>query len=513
MQAFGFDTPNPKLNPPFKWEFPIWPRITLEPEFVKVLVVCDGGISYSTDPYGFSIGVALQDAFDISHDEHPRYARFEFTKAHRHNGVEGVTAGYDNFRFNANSLDDFDELWLFGVEAGDRQNTYLSDDEVEVIHNFMDAGGGVLAMGDHEDLGLGLCAGIKRVRSMRKWWHDGKIPQGMEKAPDSTNLTRNDTVQCPPSGTQDDAIPQPIYPKYYCAYPFWQPWWQCRKYPHQILSGPRGTITVLPDHAHEGDCIIPNAKFASEYPGNVPVEIVAQGRNVIGRHKGGYTICDPREFGLIGVWDGHKPAANQGRVVVDSTWHHWFNLNLKGLRDQGGDNYNDILAYFRNVASWIAPKLKQFAMRRGALRIIWLIPSRVEVLLKMNDFRPDDFYSLGLEARKALGKIASPCQSAAWFSEIVSQFFPEGAINMARRDRFEGVHNLVEAATLEALSTTVFGGVVNAIAIEMNSRGLENWDSWDNEFDSAVKKGGNLGLEAASQQLNKVPINLKALLG
>jgi hypothetical protein len=523
MAPFGFDLPNPdnlfglpplpreRSFPPFTWEVPILPDVRWGPAQIKILVVSDGS-SYSTSTApadGFSLGLALQDAFDPLHSDHPAYARFTLTKAHRTSTI-GITPGFEDFRFNPGALDGFDELWLFGVTTG---TPYLSTTEVATIEAFMDAGGGVLAMGDHDDLGLGLCGGIKRVRSMRKWWSQSPPPPaGMLKAPDSTDLTRNDTQQPPLPGSQSDATPQPIYPNYRYVYPWWRPWWQRQKYPHPLLCGPRGAITVLPDHAHEGDCILPDPMFAGEYAGGVPVEIIARGRNVVGREKGGYVISDPREFGLIGVWDGHNPAANQGRIVVDATWHHWFNVNLVGLRSENGNEYKDVLAYFRNVAIWLAPKLQQAAMRRAGQRIILLIPSMVETMLTLRDLRPDRFYQLGVEARDALGRIAPQCQSAAWFFDIVSPFLSESAVKMARLDKFEGVHNLVEAAAIEALSTTVFGGIVNAIAVEMNKRGLDKLDSWDDELDRMVARGGKLGLESATKQLNRSQEKLKILL-
>ena len=151
-------------------------------------------------------------------------------------------------------------------------------------------------------------------------------------------------------------------------------------------------------------------------------------------------------------------------------------------------------------------------MRRAGQRIILLIPSMVETMLTLRDLRPDRFYQLGVEARDALGRIAPQCQSAAWFFDIVSPFLSESAVKRARLDKFEGVHNLVEAAAIEALSTTVFGGIVNALAVEMNKRGLEKLDSWDDELDSVVAQGGKLGLESATKQLNRSQEKLKILL-
>lgn len=516
-----FDKPNPldpfdfprlpdRLgDPPFRWDRPVWTDLRWGPAQIKVLVVCDGN-SYSPNPNdGFSLGLALQDAFDPAHDEHPDYVRFHFTKAHRGTDV-GVTPGFTNFRFSTASLDGFDEVWLFGFIPG---TPYLSGTETTALEAFMDNGGGVLAMGDHEDLGLGLCGGIKRVRSMRKWWFESPPPPaGMLKAPDVMDLTRNDTQQPPLPGSEADAIPQPIFPNYHYIYPFWRPWRFRQKYPHPILCGPRGAITVMPDHPHEGDCIMPAAAFAAEFTGGVPVEIIARGRNVVGRNKGGYVVSDPREFGLLGVWDGHQPAANQGRVVVDSTWHHWFNINLRGLRSVGGDNYNDILAFFRNVAIWLAPKPQQAAMRRAGQRLLLLTPTLVETLPGLIHFRPERFYPLGIAARDALGRIAPQCQSAAWFFEIVSPFLPATAHKLALTERFDGVHNLVEAAGLDAVSTTVFGGIVNAVGKRMNEHGLEKMEAWDDEIDRIGAEGAKLALEVVAKDFTRAQRSLKALL-
>ena len=518
----AFDIPNPFeppripdrfLDPRLRWEIPVWPNLRWGPAQIKVLVVCDGN-SYDTVA-GFSLGLALQDAFDPAHPEHPSYARFTFTKAHR--GTEATaTPGFDNFLFTAGSLDGFDELWLFGFLWS---APYLITDpnrnlnEPAEIHAFMDRGGGVLAMGDHDDLGLGLCGGIKRVRSMRKWWSSSPPPPaGMLRAPDSTDLTRNDTQQLP-SNDERDSVPQPIYPNYRYTTPFWRPWWKHQKYPHPILCGPRGPITVMPDHPHEGDCILPSATNAAEFTGGVPVEVIARGRNVIGRIKGTYEITDDREFGLLGVWDGHQPAANQGRIVVDSTWHHWFNMNLIGLRAAGGNNYLDILAFFRNCAIWLAPKGQQAAMRRAGQRILLLTPTMVETLPSLSEFRPERFYQLGVEARNALGRIAPQCQSAAWFFDIVSPFMPASAMKLALNDRFEGVHNLVEAAALDALATTVFGGIVNAVGQRMNEHGLEDLEGWDEELEKASAEGAKRALEVATKQLTRSQRTLKSLLG
>lgn len=82
---------------------------------------------------------------------------------------------------------------------------------------------------------------------------------------------------------------------------------------------------------------------------------------------------------MIGAWDGHR--VGKGRVVVDSTWHHFFDINLTGdrfleddalpaIHDQkqhgfyvldGVGNrvptaeYQMIMWYYRNIVYWLIP--------------------------------------------------------------------------------------------------------------------------------------------------------------
>ncbi|WP_299328889.1 hypothetical protein [Parasphingopyxis sp.] len=493
------------------------------PARVKILIVTDGAGYDETS--GFGLGIMIADAFDENHPDHPDYARFEFTKAQRF-GSSGVTPGYDDFEFTAGSLDDFDELWLFGVSTA---APYLQPGEVGVIEEFMDRGGGVLAMGDHEDLGLGLCGGIKRVRSMRKWWFQNPAPPAnMEVAPDNANLTRNDTVQAPVpggnvnSGTQSDATPQPVYPnyRYRWQWHFWRPWNRV-KYPHPLLCGPRGVIKVFPDHAHEGDCIIPNAAFADEYPGDVDVEIVARGRNVVGRTKfGGNQITDPREFGLIGAWDGHDPSTDgAGRVVVDATWHHWFNVNLFGLRAEDGVEYADILAFFRNVAVWLAPKDEQARMRRAGQLITLLIPSQFEHTLTLHKFRPELIYWFGIYARDALGKIAPQCQSAAWYFDIIRPHLSERLIDTLRLredidfDRESIASARFEAIATETVGTSIFGGAMQAVAAEIQAERFDDLEAIAEKIDGLSEEGGKAGAEMAEKQLRIIADSFAKLSG
>jgi hypothetical protein len=135
-----------------------------------------------------------------------------------------------------------------------------------------------------------------------------------------------------------------------------------RSVPHPLLCSPEVVVRFLPDHMHEGTCEVPanletrtltlGGGTVREYPDYVPAsppsgyvpaplapEIVATGDVVAGTtspaldpgdHTGSSDPADAITFGVIGAWDGHR--VGKGRVVVDSTWHQFFNINLTGDR-------------------------------------------------------------------------------------------------------------------------------------------------------------------------------------
>jgi hypothetical protein len=150
---------------------------------------------------------------------------------------------------------------------------------------------------------------------------------------------------------------------------------------------------------HEGICDEPTdltATFSykgaavADYPdlNGQPLgpRVIATGK-VVGGHTltsfdGQHTETDATqslEFGVIGAWDGHR--VDRGRVVVDSTWHHFFNINLTGDKrlvgnpavpaddqrifgfyipnGQGGrkpaPHYEMIQWYYRNIIYWLIP--------------------------------------------------------------------------------------------------------------------------------------------------------------
>lgn len=177
-------------------------------------------------------------------------------------------------------LSQYDVLWLMAYEGYDYGYpnpvpppspgaSPLTDPERIAIANFMNAGGGVFAVGDHDGLGGFMCDKLLRVRTMRKWhvWGD---PTNLLFAPnwsvdgpavtapgqpDSGQTDRFDSLRADANGTgnfyfddQSDRIPQPTLnqngdPLATSPGPI-----------HSLLRDADGAVIAWwPDHMHEGE--------------------------------------------------------------------------------------------------------------------------------------------------------------------------------------------------------------------------------------------------------------------
>ncbi len=125
----------------------------------------------------------------------------------------------------------------------------------------------------------------------------------------------------------------------------------------------------MPDHPHEGWCY-ENNEIDLTAPLNVPTLSGDEYPPSAGGSRPGPTVIaygtttpDPpfqlekglsykKRFGMISVYDG---PGKVGRVVTDSTWHHWFDENITQIEAAGGTNWAKISRYYLNVAVWLAP--------------------------------------------------------------------------------------------------------------------------------------------------------------
>ena len=383
--------------------FPWW-RL---PPKVRILMYADGSVHFNGGSFQ-----GLQYVKTLLESRAYAYVDFDIATAHRDGTDPSASISGAKKINDLDILNKYDQIWFFGINS----TPDLSPAEVTLLDQFM-AGpkfGGVLVTGDHADLGKGITGQITRAGQMRQY-----------PAPPSSPPVWNTTLEDGPNpGTdydfnnQSDDRPQTIR---YRRFPIWSPVaFKLGSRPHPVLCGPDGPIDLFPDHQHEGEALAPIP--APDDP-KWPTKNGHQERPyVIGWGK----IKDPdatrhgQEIGVVSAYDGHN--VDVGRIVADSTWHHWFDINLTGLAGEppaspysGFDATADGLAalkkidaYFLNCGVWLAPPDKQSAMRNfGWWSILWT-DRIVELPLEM------PIWVLGEHAIDALGRRASRCTVTEW---------------------------------------------------------------------------------------------------
>jgi hypothetical protein len=438
------------------------------------MVTDDEGMFNSTHRFG------LGEVVESLADEPWWWVRFEVTTAHRNTVPIGLMAANRDlaafpgrpaapgkaalpakplqfdFKFSGDprpelALANFDEIWLFGIGGF---SPALSAPEIAAIRTFMDGGGGVLAMGDHGPLGANLCSEIPRVKHMRKWKTGG--PAG--DPPPPFGLSRIDTlregltpgVQFP---DQSDGVPQPIFPTRYYS------WLDTnilrrRWYPHPVLCGIDGVIDVLPDHMHEGECVVASPLPAADFPGGVEPEVIATGEVLAhttdNSSEGPFGVdvaATARTFGILGAYDGQRPGAGGGRIVVDATWHHWVHVNLVGF-DPASAVFAKIRNYYWNVALWLCPPALRSAIFDTAVYgLPWLQPFD-----ELRREAQSDLLGLGIEAMDAIGRRAGRCM----VRESLELVFVELRIPLP----FDRPDPPFELEILQRVAATMLGGMV-----------------------------------------------------
>jgi hypothetical protein len=498
-----------------------------KPVTLKILMLVDDGISFNQFYFG------LSEVLDTLRTNPEWWVNFEITRAHRHGdpnppatpaGMALYGPHHENFHFGQAGFDinKYDEVWFYGFNSGEAAPgscapiagippNALTDGELAILYRWMnEKDGGVFAVGDHEDLGEALCSRIPRVRSMRKWKFGPGVPAA-DRAPDNNGLDRHDTLRpgYDRPGTpldeatrytfddESDDLPMPLRLR-------WYPWrYQCKvggrilhpqwyrklRVPHPLMCGTKGPINVFPDHPHEGEVRVPTVlgdapAFCGygfrEYPdhGGSPLspQIVAWAsvRDDITAGNSFKGAANAKEFGAVGAYDGH--CVGVGRVVVDSTWHHWFDVNLTGRMFFGSDTpgsietgdsrklngFNDTPAgvatlnrirnYFRNVAIWLAPPARQRDMACAALwGAIHRFPLRADLRHTM------DIEEIGHHAISILIKAAGRCQVVRWWEVLAD---PKRLHKLFDFDRYEQPPEL-----LERVDAIMIGALLQAMLI------------------------------------------------
>jgi hypothetical protein len=427
---------------------------------IRVLIVADGRIHFrEPSPIaGFNLNELIEKALRTGTRS---WEDFEITTARRRN--DGSNSDLDNcadipdFTFSDElfGTDKYDQVWMFGDAAegdGPGEEPPLSESELEVISMFMNAGGGVFATGDHAGLGYAMCGNVPRVRSMRKWCFNG-CPCSDLKAP-GVDGTRIDTLRTGRDekferNDQSDRRPQEIRPKF-----FIEPS-GVSAHPHPLLLEGKSAITVLPDHLHEGECVIPADLKAAiahgdhpfpEYPefGATQIRLTPQSVGLAISAGGAaddlgtlLPPVEPRAFSPIVAYDGHQVSINNrqiGRVVVDSSFHHFLDINLRGTnsgdplkrgyyddQDNPTHEYQSIKEYYRNIVRYLCPPATRLNYYRTLLLDLLSRPLLADELKPIPNPTYQDYISAGAVTEKALSERYSRAETLQCVLALMSR--------------------------------------------------------------------------------------------
>ena len=453
------------------------------PVRVKILIVVDGYVgNFLNVSFGQSY-FGLSGVLDTLANTADSWVRFDVTKAHRQTDPLGE-ADFSGFRFTQAGFDinAFDQVWLFGARSSETDIDRLTDQELAVLARWMDEKkGGVFATGDHSDLGASLCARVPRVKSMRKW----TVAQGV---PSPTGVNRHDTLLPGHNTTytfddESDDIPMVTDVEMFPVRS-WHPFRHASG-PHPVLCGKKGIIKILPDHPHEGEVITPASytqtfgfpgyinkpEFPEKtaFPGTREKAFIIAKATVTARTASQDTnkqAVNGKTFGAIGAYNGH--VGGVGRVVVDSTWHHWFDVNLLGrpglpasnpkslgflASASGIEAYAKIQNYFRNVALWLSSPSKQDAL---FFRATWGIVQLYPLVEQLSSKLP--IWELGGYALDAIGREAGQCTVRTWLLDRFDFLFEE-------KFRVPGGDPCLSCPPFDAFEIVVLGSIVRELIV------------------------------------------------
>lgn len=316
----------------------------------------------------------------------------------------------------------YDEIWLFGIHQANQQmpqadglrqgpHCELDKDEVAALENWMSTknggrGGGVLITGDHANanpfglmvnndgpcgppdpntthMGLGRAIGrcVPRAGALRAW-----------EGPPTRSPENSFSTLASLAGDQNDRFPQHLTLRNVNA----DGDLDDNGKPHPLFYYRRGEfIRVFPDHHHEGAVVIPDVLDQS-WPngpnGQVRPQVVA-----LGTDKRRNTTIN-----IIATYNGDL--AGVGRIVADSTWHHYTNANLGGFFHPApiDTEADQIGQFYGNLAIWLAPRSKRLEMARA---MSWEL-SRYTLVQEGRS----DPQRLGDIAHELINEVASGCE-------------------------------------------------------------------------------------------------------
>jgi len=340
----------------------------------KILVITDS-LNYSpANSFGLTEFVDTLRATSI-HSMTPIVLTAQFNPSPAALSYNAATNHISNYKFTDATYgllkSRYDVVFILSVNRASMAKLTDEAGALNAITAFMQAGGGLFATGDHEDLGAAMGMEIPRVRNMRYWTSNTPSAAGTDRL--TTNLPGADDIY--QFNDQSDQFPQRLFVNYQTQAGGSIPMMSPLNFAHPVLQipGSNRAIEVFPDHAHEGECIVPSnltTKLADGTTDEWPVDgsgsrvspemvaiTVSSGNGFPGKQP-----VVPRSFIAICAYDGQR--ANVGRVVTDATWHHFVNINIKpGQASLTGRNLIDIKQYYSNLATWLMPKNVRFCRR------------------------------------------------------------------------------------------------------------------------------------------------------
>lgn len=304
-------------------------------------------------------------------------AHVQFGFLNRHGDCPANENQHAANKLTSELLAKYDELWVFSYLQSNlpaEPDNELGNDEVAALFDWMKSGG-VLIAGDHAmpdtrilsadqrrkdhrtylNLGRALGHRVPRAGQLRVWegpptkdYNNDDPPEKRDNyntvvGPDPSKLDEGDgdglKLQSDDIAQELILVMQPLPHRLF--------WWYVNE-SHNVVP-----IDKFPDHQHEGKLKVPDY-LDGEWPGPTPFPtILAKGTDK--RFPDNSKIYD-----MVMAYDGD--GNHVGRIVADSTWHHYFNVNLKGFkRDICGNpiplsTLDQIAQYYANLVFWLAPK-------------------------------------------------------------------------------------------------------------------------------------------------------------
>ena len=447
---------------------------------IKILLYTDAPEFVTESPTGaFGLGRMKQHIEGHS----PAFARFDVRYESRYptNSPTATNKIDDILKRATRPEDQFDQIWFFGVHqinkafpnlnlGGGTTESELTAGESTALKKWMDEHhGGVLVTGDHAGqrpddaiaadpnplfpdtarsekfLGLGraLGRGIPRAGKLRRW--DGD-PTSLPGHTFNTQARRRGFGNNDPL-LEGDFLPQEISHRLFDKNGL--PTRDGGGVPHPLFFySDDHPILFLPDHTHEGAVILPDLSesiWETNAAGFRPEpHVVATG---IDANTGS-------ELNLLVAYDG--TAVNRGRIVADSSWHHYFNVNLQGLLHPAplDSPADQIGQFYANLALWLCPIKKRQQM--SDLMIEWLARHPM-VLEEFGPISTDELAALvgtGQAALHVVKRVASLCE----IHELIQMTFTR-----KRREQVETIHLPEDDSVLTVLPSKqlVLGYVVN----------------------------------------------------